>query len=147
MSEYVDTIKVTVSNLKKMKRAQGAIFDYFTGDLDDGQLGSDLSAVSSILGILFYTSSVAGIVSLAAGLVGGLLSSSDKKTLQNQLLMGYMDMDQKIDYLEDNNMDMAEIKFPFAKYLVDGKKVTFVIGRGIFGSFHPKNGGGWMTKN
>ncbi|MBN1069548.1 hypothetical protein DVW02_16445 [Clostridium botulinum] len=49
---------------------------------------------------------------------------------------------QKIDYLEDNNMDMAEIKFLFAEHLVNGKKVTFVIGRGIFGSFYPKNCGG-----
>lgn len=147
MSEYAKTIRISASNLKKMKKAQGAMFDYFTGDLDDAELSRALSAASTVLGIMFYTSSVAGIVSLVGGIIGGLLDSSDKKILQNQLLTGYMDMDQKLDYLEENNFDMAEITFPFVDYLVDGKKITFVIGRGIFGSFHPKNGGGWMTKN
>ncbi|WP_315070478.1 hypothetical protein [uncultured Clostridium sp.] len=79
--EYAENITINLDELKKIERAEDAMFDYITGDLDNGELSTSLSAVSTCLSV-FLLSSVAGAVSsCCAWLLGGLLSASEKDTV------------------------------------------------------------------
>ncbi|KFX54737.1 hypothetical protein FDF26_17260 [Clostridium botulinum] len=141
--EYAENIIVSLKSLKKIQRAEDSMFDYITGDLDDGQLGSDLSAVSTILSV-FLLSTPAGAVSCCAGLLGGLLSSSDKKTVIKLIEDGHRDIREKIYFLEDNpRYDKIEVKFPFIEYSTPKGDIRFITGKGVYVRCHVKNGGGW----
>lgn len=141
--EYADNVLANISQLRKIQKFEEAVFDYVTGDLDEDELSTSLAVVSTVLSV-FLCSTVAGAVSMCANLFSIALSGSDKRTVQNMIQKGYMDIGRKISFLEDNpQYDRVDVKFPFIEYTVDGKQIRFVSGNGVIQRCHGTNSGGW----
>lgn len=141
--EYAEKITVSLSDLKKIERAEDAMFDYITGDLDNAELSKSLSAVSTCLSI-FLLSTVAGAVSCCAGLVSGLLSDSEKDTVIRLMNAGYKDLREKRYFFEDNpQYDLIEIRTPFIEFSTDSGDIRYISGKSVYVRCHIK-GKGWQ---
>jgi hypothetical protein len=142
--EYAERITVSLADLRKIQRAEDAMFDYITGDLDNGELSRSLSGVSTVFSV-FLLSTIAGAVSCCSGLISGLLSDSEKDIVTRLINAGHYDIRQKIYFLEDNpQYDLIEVNFPFIEFSTDSGDIRFISGKGVYTRCHIKNKG-WTT--
>lgn len=141
-SEYAAKIVVSLDSLRKIQKAQRHMYDSGIVNLDSNTLASLLSPLSTVLGLAFVTSSPAGI---AAGVVGIATSMtvSARAVLQDMVYSGYWNLGYMDDYMVANpKYDLIQIKLPFIEYVIDGKRIRFITGKGVITGVH--SGSGWQ---
>lgn len=140
--EYSEDLTVTLSQLKKIQKAQRAMYKNGLVKLEGTTLESVLGSVATILGLAFVTSTPAGIVAGITSLVASL-GVSAKDALKDMVYTGYFSMEDLTDFFEENpEYDMIKVEFPFIEYYVGGKTIRFVSGEGLVKKAH--NEDGWI---
>ncbi|WP_432775130.1 hypothetical protein AAFJ72_18120 [Brevibacillus gelatini] len=139
--EYSKNLTVTLAELKKIKKAQRAMYKNGLVKLEGNTLESILGTVSTILGLVFVTSTPTGIVAAITSLVASL-GVSAKDALKDMVYTGYFSMDELIEFLEENpKYSKIQVEFPFIEYYVDGRTIRFVSGEGLVKKVYKENQG------
>ncbi|MGZ9869904.1 hypothetical protein ACU3L3_15960 [Priestia endophytica] len=141
--EYAARVTLNLNQVRKMQTAQRNIYDQGFKNNNYSKLKDLLSTSATVLGLIFVTSTPAGIVAGVSGLVASLAPSA-KSTLQGLVYEGYWQMGYLEDYLADHpKYDQLDVLLPFIEYTVDGKRIRFVTGKGVVKRVHSKTG--WIT--
>lgn len=140
--EYAQKVTVTLSQLRQMQRAQRNAYDAGIVKPDTNYLSKLLGSVAGVLGLLFVTSTPAGVAAGVVGIVSSL-SYSEKEVLKDTVYSGYWNLGYMEDFMVDNpKYGMIEMELPFLEYNIDGKRVRFISGKGII--VRVKTSGGWI---
>jgi len=140
--EYAEDIMVSYSDLKKIQKAQKYMYRAGVHGYSDGQLANLLGSCSTILGLAFVNSTPVGVAAGIVGLLSILGSGSDKDTIINWMLVGYLEIGDMMDFLDENpRYDRLVIKFPFFEFTQNGNTVRIITGRGVIQKAH--TGHGW----
>lgn len=141
--EYMGNITFNKTQLQNMMKAQRITYDSGLVSLSSNRMITALSPLSTVLGLLFVTSTPAGIAAGVAGIYTGLLSNT-RETLKSLVMTGYWEMD----YYEDlfnkyPQYTSIEAKVRFIEYVVDGKTIRWITGKGY--PLRIKTSNGWIT--
>lgn len=140
--EYTQKVTVTLSQLRQMERAQRNAYDAGIVKPDTNNLSKLLGSVAGVLGLLFVTSTPAGVAAGVVGLVTSL-SYSQKEVLKDTVYSGYWNLGYMEDFMVDHpKYSMIEMELPFLEYNVNGKRIRFISGKGII--VRVKTSGGWI---
>ncbi|MBL4986945.1 hypothetical protein [Bacillus safensis] len=142
-SEYAARVTLNLSQIRKMTSAQRNIFDKGFNKKDYSKLKDALGTSATVLGLVFVTSTPAGVVAGVSGLITTLAPSA-RGTLKNLVYNGYWQMGYLEDFLTKNKKyDLIDVQLPFIEYKVKGKRIRFVTGKGVVKRVHSKSG--WIT--
>jgi len=142
--EYIETLTVSLDQIKKMQRAQYAIYKQGLIDRDNNALSEELGACSTVLGFAFGAPTIVAIIGALSGLISSL--GSGIVSLETLIENGFMDLAGVQYFMEDNpNYDLIQIKMSFIEYT--DQNIRFVEHTGTddgLVAVHIKNGGGWQ---
>lgn len=144
--EYAASITVSFAQLEQMRDAQN--YSYIHGHWGDGSAntvaltGALTGYSATILGLLFVTSTPAGIAVGVTSLVASLFATIGNDVghvIQN----GVSSMTEMIRVLRPlTRYDLFQIRFPFLEFsLQDGTVIRFISGNGVIERAH--SGSGW----
>lgn len=144
--EYAASITVSASQLDQMRNAQNnaSLYGHWgDGSADTVGLASVLGGVATtLLGLLFVTSSPVGIAAGIGALVAGLGSGVANDT-GDVIDNGVKELTEMIPGLKAlTRYDLFQIRFPFLEFtLQDGTVIRFISGKGVIERAHA--GSGW----
>ncbi|MEK4397023.1 hypothetical protein [Bacillus sp. FSL K6-2860] len=142
-SQYAARVTLNLSQIRKMTSAQRNIFDKGFKKKDYSKLKDALGTSATVLGLVFVTSTPAGVVAGVSGLLATLAPSA-RGTLKQLVYDGYWHMGYLEDFLTKNKRyDLIDVQLPFIEYKVKGKRIRFVTGKGVVKRVHSKTG--WIT--
>ncbi|OLP63623.1 hypothetical protein BACPU_29850 [Bacillus pumilus] len=142
-SQYAARVTLNLSQIRKMTSAQRNIFDKGFDKKDYSKLKDALGTSATVLGLVFVTSTPAGVVAGVSGLLATLAPSA-RGTLKELVYNGYWQMGYLEDFLTKNKRyDLIDVQLPFIEYKVKGKRIRFVTGKGVVKRVHSKTG--WIT--
>ncbi|OUZ06698.1 hypothetical protein [Bacillus pumilus] len=142
-SQYAARVTLNLSQIRKMTSAQRNIFDKGFKKKDYSKLKDALGGSATVLGLIFVTSTPAGVVAGVSGLLATLAPSAHG-TLKQLVHDGYWEMGYLEDFLTKNKRyDLIDVQLPFIEYKVKGKRIRFVTGKGVVKRVHSKTG--WIT--
>ena len=142
-SQYAARVTLNLSQVRKMMSAQRNIYEKGFNKRDYSKLREALGTSATILGLVFVTNTAVGIVAGVTGLLTALAPSA-QGTLKNLVDKGNSQMGYLEDYLaKHKKYDLIDVQLPFIEYVVKGKRIRFVIGKGVVKRVHSKSG--WIT--
>ncbi|MGV7114915.1 hypothetical protein [Paenibacillus kyungheensis] len=124
--EYKAKLTMNREQMYKAARAQTEIYNRGFVEGNSGALATALGSVATILGLVFVTSTPAGI---AAGTIGLLtvMSPSARSILDVQVSQGYQELMRRVYFFDDfPNYDLLEVEFVFFEDVIKGKTIRYV---------------------
>lgn len=144
--EYTQTLTLTPDQIKKMERAQRETYNQGLINQNSGALSSALGPVSTILGLIFITSTTFGVAAATVGLITSM-SQNSKQALKNMVNDGNNYLRRIMDICDDNPKYQAvEVELPFAEYSTLDTRTDYII-RYVIGQGSVKRvkvNGGWI---
>lgn len=142
--EYMGSVIVNLKQMEDMETAQRCMYDYGIKDKNTNLLANVLGPVSSVLGLVFLSSTPMSVASAVVGLAA-TLSSGQENALKDVVYNGYWQMGYNKDEIKllNNQFDLFEIEFPFLEY--PDKNIRFVQGKGRILRAHVRGGNGWVS--
>lgn len=139
--EYIKNLTASHETLLKMQDVQLEAYDYINGDTSYENFITALGAFSTVLGLVFITSTPVGV---AAGITGIItsISSSEKQTLLGLIDDGIRGIARLSKFLRENQeYDLLKANFPFLEFIIE--EISFIQGEPELTAVH--GSGGWWT--
>lgn len=141
--EYMGSITVNLSQAKQIATAQRETYAKGLVKLSSNSLATALGTVATVLGLIFVTSTPAGVVAGVTGILSALLPNAEDD-LRAMVADGNDGLQNIITFLEKNpKYTSVEMKLPFIEYVVDGRTIRFVTGKGY--PVRVRTSSGWIT--
>lgn len=116
--EYVDTLTVSLQNLRDMQKAQYAMWNEGFKEQNFSNLTASLGAVSTILSFAFGAPTVVAVVSAISGLISEL--GSGLQTTEDIVKEGHWKLQDLVNWMESHpQYDLIKVKMSFLEFYGD----------------------------
>lgn len=140
--EYSENVIFSLSQIRETQAAQKAILDEGFGANSETRLKTALGLGITILGLIFVTSTPAGVATIVLGLIT-TLSASRKEGLEKLVNDGYSGISYWETWMQSRTQySQIEVEFPFIEYTVDGSTIRFITGDGVLKRVRTSSG--WL---